>query len=243
MEILKIDLSRLRNDEHYEFHTDVAGLVTGSTPEALGVERAFPAYQAACDNEGGALHVVRESTFTGPVADADSRRDSIGGGMSDMVKAATRHFDPAVREAARRLTVVFDSFGNIAVKGYNEETAAIKALVNDLETQYAADAATAGITTWVAELKAANEAFEAVFDARFTDELSKPALKMKDARRETDVAYRELTRLVDALIVVNGERDYESFVGELNQRIAYFNLLLDQREGRNAQEEEEESDQ
>jgi hypothetical protein len=238
MEILKIDLSRLRNDEHYEFHTDVAGLVTGSTPEALGVERAFPAYQAACDNEGGALHVVRESTFTGPVADADSRRDSIGGGMSDMVKAATRHFDPAVREAARRLTVVFDSFGNIAVKGYNEETAAINSLVNDLETQYAADVTALGIGDWVAGLQSANVAFAALMQERYSEEAAKTQLTMKEARVQLDGAYRAITERIGALIIVNGERGYESFVAELNQRIERYNNMVALREGRNAGEEE-----
>lgn len=240
MEILKIKSHELRNEEHYNFHNEVNDLVLRFTVEALKIQRIYPAYEAAFATEGEALDVVQKSIFTGPIADADHNRDTILRGLADTIDGAIRHFDESVREAARRIKIVLDSFGNIASKGYNQETAAIKALVNDLETGYAADVATAGVAGWITALKSANEAFEALVDERYTDEAAKTPLNMKTARKQLDEAYRELTRLVDALMVVEGPETWEDFVKEMNKRIEKYNNLLDQRGGRNKKDNEEE---
>ncbi|MDR0412621.1 MAG: hypothetical protein LBH61_02280, partial [Dysgonamonadaceae bacterium] len=42
-----------------------------------------------------------------------------------------------------------------------------------------------------------------------------------DIRRRIDTVYREMVKLIDAYIIVNGEKGYDQFVKELNYRIAY----------------------
>jgi len=238
MEILKLDLSRLRNEEHYNYHSEVNALVQRFTAEALGIQSKYPAYEAAFAAEGEVLDVVQKSIFTGPIAEADQRRDSLVAGIERTIAGALLHFSEDVREAARRLKIVFNSFGDIRNKGYNEETAAIKTLVADLETTHDADVASVGITDWVAELKTANTAFETLINERYTAEAAKDPLKMKDARRQLDEAYREVTRLLDALVLVNGTEAYEAFIKELNKRIEKYTTIADQRQGRNKKEED-----
>jgi hypothetical protein len=182
--------------------------------------------------------VVRKSVFTGPIADAGHVRDTTTLGMCDTVDGATRHFNADVREAARRLNIVLDSFGNINAKGYNEQTAATKALINDFETKYAADVATVGIGAWVSELKANNTGVETLQDERYSDDAARVPLKMKVARKQLDKDYKEVERLINALIVVNGYEDYADFVKELNKRIEKYNNILAQRKGRNKKDEE-----
>lgn len=238
MEILKIDYSRLRNEEHYQFYSEVNDLVIRFTAEALKIQRVYPAFQAGYANEGEALDVVRKSIFTGPIADADHVRDTTTTGLCDTVDGATRHFNAEVREAARRLSIVLDSFGNIKAKGYNEQTAATKALIKDLETKYAAEVATVGIGDWVAELKANNAAVEALQDERYTDDATKEPLKMKLARKQLDKDYKEIVRLINALLIVEGPENYTDFVKEINQRVDKFNKIIAQRQGRNKKDEE-----
>lgn len=240
MEIQKIDLSRLRNEEHYSFHNETNDLVLRFTAEALGIQRLYPAYEAAFATEGEVLNLLQKSMFTGPIADADADRDLLARGLKDTVKGAEKHFNPAVAEAARRITILLDSAGNIADKGYNEETAAIKALVNDLENQHAADVATLGIADWVSELKNRNAAFETLLDERYTEEADKNPLKMKEARKQIDAAYRDLTNLLDALVLVNGPEAYEGFIKELNKRVEKYNNTVEQRKGRSKKDEPEE---
>ncbi|MFV0592984.1 MAG: DUF6261 family protein, partial [Draconibacterium sp.] len=178
--------------------------------------------------------------FTGPIADADTQRDLLFSGLKNTVKGAEKHFNPEVAEAARRITVLLDSFGNISVKGYNEETAALKSLVSDLENQHAADVATLGIADWVSELKNRNAAFATLLDERYSEEADKNPLKMKEARKQVDVAYRDLTNLLDALVLVNGPEAYEGFIKELNKRVEKYNNTVEQRKGRNKKDEPEE---
>jgi hypothetical protein len=134
--------------------------------------------------------------------------------------------------------VALNHYGNIGRKSYDEQTAAINSLVNDLETQYAADVTALGIGDWVAELQSANAAFSALMQERYSEEAAKTQLTMKEARVQLDGAYRAITERIGALIIVNGERGYESFVAELNQRIERYNNMAALREGRNAGEEE-----
>jgi len=61
MEILKLDLSRLRNEEHYNFHSEVNTLVQRFTAEALGIQSKYPVYGAAFAAEGEVLDVVRKA--------------------------------------------------------------------------------------------------------------------------------------------------------------------------------------
>ncbi|MCK3685839.1 DUF6261 family protein [Maribellus sp. YY47] len=240
MEIQKIDLSRLRNEEHYSFHNETNDLVLRFTAEALGIQRFYPAYEAAFAAEGEVLDLLQKSLLTGPIADADTQRDLLFSGLKDTVKGAEKHFNPAVAEAARRTSVLLDSFGDISNKGYNEETAALKSLVSDLENQHAADVATLDIADWVSELKARNTAFEALLDERYTEEATKNPLKMKDARKQLDATYDDITRLIDALALVNGPETYEGFIKELNKRVEKYNTIVEQRKGRNKKDEPEE---
>jgi len=56
---------------------------------------------------------------------------------------------------------------------------------------------------------------------------------MKDARVLVDAAYNIIINRINALIVINGDAVYATFVGELNLRIEHYNNLIAQRKGRN----------
>lgn len=208
------------------------------TPETLNIEAAWAVYLNAYNKEAGALDVIRKSTVTEAIAEADQRRDDLNSGLAHTVKGATSHFDAAKKKAAERLQVALDHYGNINRKSYDEETAAINSLIDDLNKQYAADIATLGLEKWITELQSANNAFVALMQERYSEEAVKPQYNMKTARQETDNAYRTITEHIDALIIVNGEEAYAGFVNELNQRVEKYNTTLAQREGRNAKEEE-----
>ncbi|MFV0270057.1 MAG: DUF6261 family protein, partial [Draconibacterium sp.] len=96
------------------------------------------------------------------------------------------------------------------------------------------------IADWVSELKNRNAAFETLLDERYTEEADKNPLKMKEARKQIDAAYRDLTNLIDALVLVNGPEAYEGFIKELNKRVEKYNNTVEQRKGRNKKDEPEE---
>lgn len=239
MKIIKIHLTNLRNEEHYQFQTDFKGLIDRYTAAALGIETAYAVYLLLYADEGVALDVIRKSAITAEITEADLHRDTIFRGLSDAVKACGNHFNSNVKEAAARIGVVLGHYGNLTLKPYDEETAAITALVTDLQTTCAGDIATAGINEWINELLESNTAFDTLKKERYTEEAGKTQLKMKEVRLKTDAAYTTITERINALMIVNGETAYKEFVNELNQRIEQYNLVLAQRKGRNAKKEDD----
>jgi len=236
MEIFKLHLSILRNEEHYKFHLDVMGLVNRFDPTNLGISPLFANYLSVIGIEANVLDVVRGSAFTDKLTDADAGRDNTYSGMAGIVKSALNHFNPEVMEAAERLKKLFDTYGNLAEKPLDQETAGIFKLVGDLRGNYLNDATIVGITDWTEELNRRNESFDELKNSRYAENALKPQDNMKLARQQTDKVYKAMAKLINALIEVNGEAVYAGFVNELNQRIVNYNTLLAQRQGRNAKD-------
>lgn len=234
MEIRNLHLAALRSEEHYMFHLDFTDLVQLFTPVALNIVPLFTAYLPLLEKEKTALDVVRGNVLTHDLAEADTQRDIIFSGLAGTVKSALNHFNPDVRNAAERLKLVFDVYENIALKPYDQETAAIYKLVDDLKNAYLGDATFLGIVGWVDELLTRNIAFETIKNSRYAEEATKPQQDLKLTRVETDQAYRAIVKRINALIEVNGEAVYAAFVHELNQRIENYTNVLAQRQGRNA---------
>lgn len=234
MEINSLKLRDLRNEEHSMFNIDFEKLVARFTPEALGIQTLYPAWLSAFEVETASLNVVQGSAITDELSVADSERDTLFSGLAGTIKSAINHFDAEVKAAAGRLELLFGTYGNVAIKPYDQETAAIIKLVEELEDPYAADVAKLGLAPWVAELKSKNIAFDNLKNTRYSENAAKPQQNLKEARLETDKAYRAIVKRINALIEVNGEEAYADFVNEVNQRIESYNMVLAQRHGRNA---------
>lgn len=237
MNILHAKLPRFTNEEHFQFQTGFKGLVEKYTPETLDIGAAWAVYVPAYNKEDGTLNVIRKNPLTADISEADDRRDALGTGLFYTVKGATYHYSAAKREAAGRVQIVVENYGNINRKSYDEQTAAINSMVKDLQTGYADDIATLGLEKWVTELAAANKDFEELMQRRYEAEAGKPQYTMKTAREEVDDAYRAVTERIGALIIVNGEEAYADFVNDLNERIERYNNAVSRRYGRNEKEE------
>lgn len=242
MKISDFSLSRLRNEEHLQFHTSFKNLVLLTTAAALKIDLLFSTYLTLFANEELALDKVGKSSITDELADADTARDDLFRGLADAVKSARNHFRAEVRAAAKRLQVVLDSYGNIAIKAYEAETGAINKLVIDFNETYAADMATVGLTEWVTELKAKNDAFDSLKNSRYSEEISKTQLLMSQERAKLDVTYREIVERINALIIVEGEANYAPFVDQLNHRIDEYSNMLAIRQGVNNKDNDTPSD-
>jgi len=73
-------------------------------------------------------------------------------------------------------------------------------------------------------------------ESRYSEDASKTQLVMKEARTKVDASYRAMVTRINALIIVNGDAAYKTFVNELNARIDSSNLIIAQRQGRNAKD-------
>lgn len=238
MEIANISLSRLRNEEHNEFHTDFSDLVIDFTPVELGIETQFSDFTHLLGNEKETLHIIQKSDITDELVDSDALRDFTFRGFSDSIKSSCNHFRKETKKAAKRVQIVLDEYGNVAEKSYDQETTAINNLVSKLKQDYAAEISILGVSEWIDELLANNEAFNTLIKNRYTQESAKTQLLMKRVRTEVDNAFRTITKRINALIIVNGEEAYEKFVIELNNRIENYTNNLAIRLGHNEKKAE-----
>lgn len=231
MKILTFALSRLHNDEHFQFQMSFKNLVLTFSLLAMKLGGLFSNFQLLLDNEAIALDKVLKSTLTKQMEIADNLRDETFRGFSDAVKSAHNHFRIEVRQAAERLQVLLDRYGNLAAKSDEGETGSLIALINDLNTTYAADVAIVGLNEWVTELNANNLAFDNLKNNRYTEQTKRTQLVMKQERAKVDAVYNQMVDLINAYILVEGETPYADFVNELNQRIVSHSNTLAIRQG------------
>jgi HAMP domain-containing protein len=244
MKISKIKTHNLRNDAHFQFHTEFKDLVVKFNPETLKVKPAFDKYLPLWEREDEALKKINKSSLTEKIQEADRLRDEIFAGMVEINKGMCRHFNKQTAEAAGRIKIVLDTYGNVAKKPLNEETSAIYNLLQDLRSnKYSADATASGITAWADELERLNQAFDQFMKERFDETAAKCDIVLKAARAELDNAYRIITERVDALIIVEGTETYEQFVKTLNAVIAKYNVKRGRSRNGGAEEEQEEGEE
>jgi hypothetical protein len=224
MKILKIHFEYLRNEAHWQFLLLLRRLFDTHPAVAAIVAALLGRLYELIDIEGQLVDAVRSSAYTEQLAEADRRVDRDLVGINAAVESALHHFDSAMVEAARRLEVRLKSFrGEIEKKAYEEESAAVKILLADLNGTYASQVATLNLGAWVTELAAAQADFERLFILRNEELAARPQQKLSDVRREIDALYRRAVEQIDAYGALNGDTVTAQFVSELNREVTYFN--------------------
>jgi hypothetical protein len=232
MKIKRIDFRALRNNEHFQCQTEFKALIETFNPATLNIESLFgDTYLPLYDAEDEALVKIIKNTFSDQRSDTDRLRDQTFRGSSDTILAGVNHFDPEVREAARRLKIVFDRFGNVAQLPLNEETSAIYNLVQEVTENHRTDAEKLGLIPWMNKLKSDNESYEALVTGGYEEEASKTELKAKETRTEVDKVVRQIIERIEAFIVIEGEANYSEFVRRLNLILDRYANTLAQRKG------------
>ena len=232
MKIKRLHLEHLRNNEHFQCQTEFKVLVEEFNPVTLNIEPYFSSIYIPCYNEEDkALIKIVKNSFTKQRSDADRGRDQTFRGLVDTVNAGLNHFEPKVREVARKLKIVFDRFGNVAKLPLNEETSAIYNLVQEVTENHVENAKKLNLLPWLNKLKADNEAYEALVTGGYEEEAAKTKLKAKDTRTEVDKVVRQIIERIEALIVIEGEAPYSEFIRRLNLIFERYANTLSQRQG------------
>jgi hypothetical protein len=235
MRIESINSHNLTQALHLQLAGEAKGLIEKFDPSVLKIVPQFEKFRISVEKEDLCYKIIRKSDLSEAKENADQERDTLIIGINNGVKAALRHFDPAVIEAAKRLKIVLDTYNTpkpLQDLPYDAETVAVNNLLQEFDGKYSADVQITGLTPWVAELRQRNDKFDRLAKAYNEQQAEKPSFKFKDVRRETDEAYKEIVLVINALIVMEGEMIYAPFVNELNTLIKHYNDLLAQHRGR-----------
>jgi hypothetical protein len=236
MKIRIINIRHLSQALHLQFAGEVRSLIEKFFHLVSKFAPQYAAFIASVEKEDLSYKIIRKSDLSETKEKADQARDAVIKGINEAVRTALRHFDPAVNEAAKRLKIVLDAYNTpkaLTDLPYDAETASVINLLQEFDGKYAADVQATGLTGWVTELHARNDAFDRLAKAYNEQQAAKPPFRMKDARNETDEAYRNIVLVINALIVMEGETEYAPFVTELNELIKHYSDLIAQHRGRN----------
>jgi len=231
MKTKRFRIENLRNEEWFQFYTEFKNVAEEYTAETLEIEDLFTRFLTLYANADEALEVIRKSLSTRQIAEADRERDAIFRGFSDAVKSAGNHFQGNKRLAAEHLRIIFNQYGNVTRKPYDEETASIYNFLQDMKANEE-HVTELGLSDWVKELEMQNKAFESYMKNRYDETASRTTLRMKEIRLDTDRCYRNILDRIDALIIVKGETTFAPFVRDMAVRADRFEKMLAQRKGR-----------
>ena len=212
----------LRNEAHYEFLWVFRHLVDEFPVVKTLVVALYEAFIALLALEKKLLDAARASALTGRLAEADHRVDFAIVAIKATINAARHSLDAAVAEAARVLYIRLREFGNVRRKAYEEESAAVQVLIEDLGNTYVQQMSLVGLQSWLAELTNAAAEFTQLYLERGSEAATHPTERMVDVRRDIEAKYYDMATLIDASAIIT-PGDYEDFIARLNVQVAYFN--------------------
>lgn len=212
-----------------DFHSNVCKLIDGATPAALHIEDLYPAYKTATGTLASVVNRRTAFVSTEALKRADQRRDRGCGTMINVVNAFKNSLVTAKSEAAAFLAPQLAPYRGIGHHEYSKQTAEVKGMLAVLNDPANADAVEAlGLTDDVAELAAANAAFEELFAqkaAELADRAPVSALDSAEVTRDANARYEKIVQVVNAYAIVSPTDEINGFIHDLNGYIAAYALI------------------
>jgi hypothetical protein len=217
---------------HLEFHKQ-SYLICKKSVTVVLMPDLIEAYQKAVEQEEYVFNWVRKSDFTKKKEQADRRRNKIYNGMTGLVRAVLKHFDPAMRNCANHVYNLVKNYGRITNDGYDAQTASVTSIINRLRSSdYAADVQTLGLLPWLDELEKCNEQFKVYVEETMREQINKPNVTTTVARRMTDSALRNITTRVTSQINLGNSDAFAGFAEEFNVLVKRYNTIQNEHLGR-----------
>ena len=243
MKIQKFRFAQMRNAEHFQFMTEFKDLVILLTAVLLNIVKMFEYFLVLYNKADVCLIQLRKSLHTEELGELDRQRDNIFRALKHRIQSYLGHFNAGKVAAAKRLLIVLNTYGNLADKPNDEETAGIYNLVADLEGKYAEDVDALDSMEWVEELKTKNLAYDKLVKSRDTEKSDKPTDKIVDVRAEMDSMLNLMTATIAFYYKVETDPTkkelFESAILKYNVIAKRYADRLAQREGfREAQKDE-----
>lgn len=234
MQIKKIHSLILQNEEHVQFNKYVQEYAADLDVELLRIEAQTADHQLKLASEKAVLDLVQQNTYTKRVSLADNQRDAPIRGFFAVVKGLLHHYDPEIRQAAENIYVINQKFSDICYLSNEKQSSACESFVTALKAA-SADINKLDLLAWVTEIEKSQANFELVVRSRNSEDDARPAYNMKVARVATDESYNALVDRINAMITIDGDAKFATFVTKLNNRIDDYHATMARR---NAQVQE-----
>lgn len=221
-EIYDINIQRMNNGAHFTFVSNILARAEADTAVKGKASELVSNFKAAVAAEDEALKISQKSLLTDEIAQADSDRDALYAGYKKAVEGFLAMPIADMAQAAKILSQHIKDYKINTADQLDKETGLLVNFISDLEDKYAAQVAKLGLTAFVTNLKEANERVRTLTLQRTNEKISITVGALKTARTASDDAYRALVKMVNALTLVFGEKDYTAFIDYVNTEITHY---------------------
>lgn len=225
-------VNRYRNAEYLQYMKDVVKLVNKQDVNVLLLVNQRDALVKKVIKIEEIYQQGQGSSLTQEIIDLDARRDSAFIGIKTLVNSYGYHFNKRLQEASEKISKAIQVYGtDVTRKSYQEETAIITSLLNDLVTKESLVTALSdlGVTEWIVELRDANENFTTKYLERVEEKASNPSINVTSLREETTVLYKELLNHIEAHKTLTKSETYLVISDEIEVLTKQYNLVVDNR--------------
>lgn len=221
-EIYDINIQRMNNGAHFTFVSNILARAEADTAVKGKAAEQVNNLKAAVSAEDEALKISQKSLLTDEIAKADSDRDALYAGYKKAVEGFLVMPIADMAQAAKILSQHIKDYKINTADQLDKETGLLVNFISDLEDKYAAQVAKLGLTAFVTNLKEANERVRTLTLQRTNEKIGITVGALKTARTASDDAYRALVKMVNALALVFGEKDYTAFIDYVNTEITHY---------------------
>lgn len=221
-EIYDINIQRMNNGAHFTFVSNILARAEADTAVKGKAADQVNNLKAAVSAEDEALKISQKSLLTDEIAKADNDRDALYSGYKKAVEGFLAMPIADMAQAAKILSQHIKDYKINTADQLDKETGLLVNFISDLEDKYAAQVAKLGLTAFVTNLKEANERVRTLTLQRTNEKISITVGALKTARTASDDAYRALVKMVNALALVFGEKDYTAFIDYVNTEITHY---------------------
>lgn len=221
-EICDINIQRMNNGAHFTFVSNILARAEADTAIKGKASELVSNFKVAVAAEDEALKISQKSLLTDDIAKADIDRDALYAGYKKAVEAFLAMPIADMAQAAKVLAQHIKDYKINTAGQLDKETGLLVNFITDLEDKYSAQVAKLGLTAFVTNLKEANERVRMLTLQRTNEKMGVTVGALKAARTASDDAYRALVKMVNALALVFGEKDYTAFIDYVNTEVTHY---------------------
>ena len=221
-EIYDINIQRMNNGAHFTFVSNILARAEADTAVKGKASELVSNFKVAVAAEDEALKISQKSLLTDDIAKADNDRDALYAGYKKAVEAFLAMPIADMAQAAKVLAQHIKDYKINTAGQLDKETGLLVNFITDLEDKYSAQVAKLGLTAFVTNLKEANERVRMLTLQRTNEKMGVTVGALKAARTASDDAYRALVKMVNALALVFGEKDYTAFIDYANTEVTHY---------------------
>ena len=221
-EISDINIQRMNNGAHFTFVSNILARAEADTAVKEKASELVSNFKAAVTAEDEALKISQKSLLTDDIAKADNDRDALYAGYKKAVEGFLAMPVADMAQAAKVLSQHIKDYKINTAGQLDKETGLLVNFITDVEGKSSAQVISLGLTPCVTNLKEANERVRTLTLQRTNEKMGITVGALKTARTASDDAYRALVKMVNALALVFGEKDYTSFIDYVNTEITHY---------------------